>query len=115
MGTLTITAAGFSNLGATAPSNWPSNVAFPANNSPNGTQVYTVDDADWLSLITWMASQQQAQIQGITGAPAAGQPLTPTAAQILLAWLNIWINGTKVAVQQFETVPAVVPAPISIQ
>lgn len=115
MGTLTITASGFSNLGASSPSNWPSNVTFPANGNPNGSKSYTVNDADWLSLLTWMASQQQGQIQGVTGAPAVGQPLAPTAAQILLAWLQIWINGTKASVQQFETVPAVVPPPITMQ
>lgn len=112
MGTLTVTASGFSNLGASAPADWSANVTFPANGSPNGTKTYTVSDADWLSLLTWMASAQQSQIGGVV-APVNGV-YSPSAAQILLAWLNIWINGTKSSVQQFKTQPAVVPPPITI-
>lgn len=107
MGTITITASGFSNLGSSAPVNWPSAKAtFPANGSPNGSKTYTISDADWLSLLTWVASSQF-QVTG-------NSPASPTAPQILLAWLAIWINGTKEAVQQFNTTPAVVPATISI-
>ena len=112
MGTLTITGSGFATLGASAPANWPAGVTFPASGNPNGTKTYTVSDADWLSLLTWMASNQQAQISAVTGSSVA--PLTPTAAQILLAWLQIWINGTKTSVQQFQTAAPVAPPQITI-
>lgn len=113
MGTLTITASGFSTLGASPPANWPSATAtFPAGGNPNGTKTYTVSDADWLSLLTWVASSQFQPTAGSPGQP--GPPATPTAAQILLAWLAIWINGTKNAVQQYNTTPPVVPAPITV-
>lgn len=122
MGTLTITAAGFASLGASPPANWPSNVVFPAGGNPNGTKTVTVNDADWLQLLTWVAASQTAELQTLLGvvqqqgpgggAPAA--PLTPTAQQILLAWLAIWFAGTKTAVQQFNVTPPTVPPPISI-
>lgn len=122
MGTLTITAAGFATLGATGPANWPSDVTFPANGNPNGSKVYTISDADWLQLLAWVAD---GQFRGSGGGPGGGgpgggggggqsQPATPTAQQILLAWLAIWVNGTKTAIQQRNTVPAQVPAPIAI-
>jgi hypothetical protein len=107
MGTITITASGFSNLGA-QPVNWPTTVTYPTSGSPNGTKTYTINDADWLSLLTWTAASQSS-VQGTTLAPS-----TPTASAILLAWLQIWINGTETAVQQFETPAVVVPAQITI-
>lgn len=113
MGTLTITATGFSNLGASAPANWPTNVTFPASGSPNGTKTYTVDDADWLTLLTWVANSQLSNIESVTGTTSI--PQVPSAAQLLLAWLLIWINGTKSSIQQANTTPPVVPAPITIQ
>lgn len=113
MGTLTITASGFSNLGVSPPANWPSgNATFPANGNPNGTKTYTVNDADWLSLLTWVAASQFQATGG--GRVQPGAPATPTAAQILLAWLSIWVEGTKSAVQQYNTVPVQTPAPITI-
>lgn len=108
MGTLTITASGFSTLGVSPPANWPNNVTFPAGGNPNGTKTYTVSDADWLSLLTWTAASQSS-LQG-----TALTPSTPTAAAILLAWLSIWINSTKSAVQQFNTPVPVPPAPITM-
>lgn len=113
MGTLTITASGFANLGAAAPAKWPTGtVTFPANGSPNGTKTYTVSDADWLSLLTWVASSQTGNLETILGTTVL--PLTPSAAQILLAWLAIWVNASKASIQQFNTVPAVVPSPITM-
>lgn len=103
-GTLTCTAAGFANLGTVAPANWPNGVAFPASGNPNGSKVYTISDADWLSLLTWTASSQSAALAA-----------APTAQQILLAWIQVWANGTKGAIQQFNTIPAQVPAPITMQ
>ena len=108
MGTLTITASGFSTLGASAPANWPNTVTFPASGNPNGTKTYTINDADWLALLTWTAASQPS-VQG-----TAQTPSTPTPGAILLAWLAIWANGTKSAVQQFNTAAPVAPAPITI-
>lgn len=108
MGTLTITASGFGNLSATKPTNWPATVTYPANGNPNGTKAYTISDADWLSLLTWTADGQPS-LQGTVQAPS-----TPTAPAILLAWLLIWINGTKDAVQRFNTTPPVVPPAITV-
>lgn len=104
MGTLIITAGGFSNLPASPPSGWPPAVTWPGGASPNGSKTYTINDADWQSLLTWTAASQ-ASIQGTPQTPS-----TPTAGQILLAWLTIWINATKNAVQQFQT-PVPVPPP----
>lgn len=112
MGTLTITAAGFSPLGASAPANWPTQTTFPANGNPNGTKVYTISDADWLQLLAWVADSQFQAQSGGPGQPTV--PATPTAQQILLAWLNIWASGTKQAIQQRNTQPAVMPPPITI-
>ena len=112
-GTLIITAAGFTNLGATPPAGWPANVTWPAGASPNGSKTFTINDADWQGVLTWMAANQQAQISAVTGSSVL--PLTPTATQILLAWLQIWTKSTVAAVQQFNTAPAAPPAPISIQ
>jgi hypothetical protein len=107
MGTITITAAGFANFGASPPANWRSSQAtFPANGSPNGAKTYTINDADWLALLTWVAASQFQ--------PTASVPATPTAPQIVLAWLLVWINGTKQAVQQFNTTPPGAPPPIGI-
>lgn len=110
MGTLTITASGFSALGAIPPANWPTGiVTFPASGNPNGTKTYTINDADWLTLLTWVAASQYDP--RATGQPA---PATPSAPQILLAWVASWISGAKTAIQQFNTTPGVPPT-ISIQ
>lgn len=109
MGTLIITAGGFSNLPATAPTGWPANVTWPGGASPNGAKTYTINDADWISLLTWTAASQTS-IQGTVAAPS-----TPTPSQILLAWLLVWVNGTKNAVQQYFTSPPAPPSPITIQ
>jgi hypothetical protein len=104
-GTVTITGSGFANLPATAPSNWPASVTWPGGGSPNGTKTYTISDADWVFLLTWTASTS----------PQLQKPATPTAAQILLAWVQSWINGSITAVQQYHTTPPTVPPPITIQ
>lgn len=69
----------------------------------NPTKTYTVTDADLQSVLNWAAV-----------AFAGSLPPTPTNAQILLAWIQNWINGTKTAVQQFQTPAPVVPSPVSI-
>jgi hypothetical protein len=106
MGTLTITAAGFANLPATAPANWPPFIVYPAGGSPNGSKVYTWTDADWLRTITWVAGTQYQ--------PPAGQtpPYTVTATQLLLAYVQGWINATAQNERQYAT-QTIVPAPIN--
>lgn len=108
MGTLIITAGGFSNLPAQTPAGWPANVTWPGGASPNGSKTYNVSDADWQKVLIWIANSQ-ASVQGTVGTPS-----TPTPGQLLLAWLQVWINGTVSAVQQLFTTPVVPPAPISI-
>lgn len=105
MGTLTITASGFANLPATQPTTWPADVTYPAGGSTNGTKTYTITDADWQKLINWVADSQ---FSGTVAAPA-----TPTAAQILLAWVNVWAQGSIQATRQYFTQPATPPAPIT--
>jgi hypothetical protein len=69
----------------------------------NPSKTYTVSDADLQAVLTWAAS-----------AFVGTLPPSPTNTQILLAWIQNWINGTKVAVQQFQTAAPVPPAPINI-
>jgi hypothetical protein len=112
MGTMTITAAGFTPLGASPPANWPSDVTWPAGGNPNGTKVYTWTDADWVRTLAWIAgTQQQFRAPVIPGKPIV--PTTPTAQQILLAYVQNWVNGTIQGEQQFSTIPPQVPPPIS--
>lgn len=108
-GIVTITASGFSTLSATAPEGWPSNVTWPGGGSPNGTKTFTISDAAWVQLLTWTAASQTS-LQGTVAVPS-----TPSAAQVLLAWVMIWANGTVAAVQSYFTTPPTVPAPITIQ
>lgn len=104
MGTITITAAGFSNLPTSAPSGWPSDVVYPASGATNGTKTYTVSDADWVTLITWAADMY------FSGSP----PPSPTGQTILLAWVQGWVNATKNAIQQKFTPQPVPPAQIGM-
>lgn len=68
MGTLTITASGFSTI--------------------NGSKTYTASDADWDTLISYM------QIKYAPNAsPGVPAPLTP--AQALLAWVQDWVMSTR--------------------
>ena|SRR6266699_98125 len=103
MGTVTITGSGFANLPALAPPDWPAGITWPGGQSPNGTKAYTVSDADWISLLSWAAANYQSAL-----APA------PTAGQILLAWVQGWINATRDSVQRFKTTAPVIPPPITI-
>jgi hypothetical protein len=106
MGTMTITAAGFANLPATVPANWPATIVYPANGNPNGTKVYTWTDADWVRAITWVASTQYR--------PPVGSlpPFTVTAAQLLLAYVQGWVDATVQSERGFST-QTIIPAPIN--
>lgn len=107
MGTVTITTAGFTALPASPPANWPSYVTYPGAVTTNGTHAYTLSDADWVRLITWTAASQFSS--GVGGAPA-----TPSALQILLAWVQVWWKGTQQAEQQYGTPAPVPPPPIVV-
>lgn len=69
----------------------------------NPSKVYTVSDADLQSLLNWAAASYVSVL-----------PPTPTNQQILLAWIQGWVNATKTAVQQFETPPPTVPPVITL-
>jgi hypothetical protein len=69
----------------------------------NPSKSYTVSDADLQAVLDWA-----------TAAFAGALPPTPTNPQILQAWIQNWVNGTKSAVQQFKTEPAVVPPQITM-
>lgn len=69
-----------------------------------GTKNYTVNDADIQALLDWAKDTY----------PPATLPDTRTNQQILLAWVQSWIDGTKDAVQRFKTPAPVVPPPIVI-
>lgn len=78
-----------------------------------GSKSYTVSDADITSLLAWAAVAYDPYIQA-TFNPSKTAGFTPTNQQILLAWVQSWINGTKNAVQQFQTPAPTVPPPIVI-
>ena len=67
-----------------------------------GTKSYTINDTDTQSVLSWATSAFASQLS-----------TAPTNQQILLAWIQGWINGTETAVQQFQTLPPVVPPPIT--
>lgn len=106
MGTLTITSSGFAATPASAPAGWPAGITWPASATVNGTKTYTINDADLVSLLTWAAAT--------TITPNLVTPPTPTALQVLVNWLQIWVNGTKNAVQQFFTPVVAAPSQITI-
>jgi hypothetical protein len=108
MGTFTVTATGFTTLGATPPADWPSDVTWPAGGNPNGTKSYNWSDPDWVRTLAWIAALQPQ----FRPTPPATQT-HPTAQQILLAYVQSWINGTITAEQQFGTKPPTVPPPIT--
>jgi hypothetical protein len=68
----------------------------------NPSKSYTVSDADLQAVLNWA----QVAFAGALPQP----PATPTNPQILLAWIQNWVNGTKSAVQQFNTPAPVAPA-----
>jgi len=116
MGTLQITAAGFANLPATAPSLWPSNLTYPTSGATNGSKTYTISDADWIRLVTWAANANNLQlVNGSSNPPPAPPPHTVTGVQVLLSLVQNWINGMIGAEQQFGTTPPQPPTPVVIQ
>lgn len=72
----------------------------------NPSKSYTVSDADLQQVLNWAQSAFFATQP--SSAPA------PTNPQIMLAWVQNWVNGTKNAVVQFNTAPPVPPPPPNI-
>lgn len=68
----------------------------------NGTKSYTINDTDLQLVLNWS--------QSVFFAPLS----TPTNQQILLAWVQWWVDTTKQRIQQANTVTTV-PPPIAIQ
>lgn len=112
MGTVTITTAGYANMPATPPANWPSYVTFPANSPTNGSHSFTVSDADWLRILTWVATTQFSASGGGRGQPIV--PASPTVLQMAIAWATVWWNGTIQAEQQLNATPPSLPTPIGV-
>lgn len=67
----------------------------------NGTKNYTISDSDLQILLNWAKIRFFAQ-----GA-------TPTSQQILLAWVQWWVDTTKFRVQQ-DGIVTTVPPMISV-
>lgn len=116
MGTWTFTTTGYAALPAQAPANWPSYVTYPgaADASVNNTHTFTMNDADFLRLLTWVATSQfQATGGGQGGGPIT--PAAPTVSQMCRSLeLGPWWGGVKQAEQQLSTVPAAMPPPITV-
>ena len=68
----------------------------------NGSKNYTVSDADIQRVLDW------AKV-----AFASSLPTNPTNGQVLTAWVQSWVNGTKDAVQ-VQGRQTTVPTPIDI-
>lgn len=99
MGTFTITASGFSALSQTAPDQWPSFITWPAGGNPNGSKTFTISDADWVSLLTWIAISQFNKSSNSS----------PSAPQLLLAFAQWLAAATQSSVQRTLTVQAIPP------
>ena len=68
----------------------------------NPSKVYTISDPDLQSVLTWAQS-----------AFSTSLPSSPTNPQILLAWIQSWVNGTRDAVQTSNRTIQL-PTPISM-
>jgi hypothetical protein len=112
MGTLAITSSGFAAMPGTAPPGWPANIVWPAGGSINGTKTFTISDADAQQMLAWIAWRYNAQLTG--DALPTAPPVSISAIQIFLVWLNGWMDATTDATQHYHTPAPVVPPPISI-
>ena len=61
-----------------------------------GTKTYTLSDADLQAVLDWAK----------TSFPPAQLPDTRTNGQVMLAWVQSWINGSKDAVKNFRRAAA---------
>ena len=80
MGTFTISASGFTN-------------------GPNGSKAFTVSDADWANLITYMQSKYGTRNDDGTVSP-------PTPVQALLAWVQSWVVQTRDEIRSAQLLSA---------
>ncbi len=80
---------------------------------PNSSKAYTISDTDLQSLLSWAAVTFNQYIQ-TTFNPTNLPTFVPTSQQILLAWVQSWVDVAKIGVQRFITPPPVVPPPINI-
>lgn len=69
----------------------------------NGAKSYTISDADLQRVLNWA--------RAIYG---GALPPSPTNVQILLAWVQAFVDGTTHQEQNFSTPAPVPPTPISI-
>lgn len=72
----------------------------------NGTKVYNVTDADVQRVLNW------AVVEFANKLPAP--PAIPTSQQILLQWVQNWIDTTKMKEQMFSTVQPLPAVPQSL-
>lgn len=71
---------------------------------PTLNKTYTLADADMNAVVDAFQSDANVSING-----------TASRAQVMnFIMLNVWMNDLKIKTQSFQTVPAVVPAPIAI-
>ena len=110
-GTITITTNGFSILSKTPPDGWPEGIEWPGGkpadgNNPNGTATATMNDADFTAMMAWMAANYFV--------PNTAEPPVPTAAEVVVAWIRSWLQGSIDGTQRHHTAPPIVPPPIEI-
>jgi hypothetical protein len=74
---------------------------------PNASKSYTVSDADIQRTLNY--------VQATFMNPRMGAPINPTPQQVLLTWVQQWINTTMAQEQQYGTAPATPPPPIQFQ
>lgn len=78
-----------------------------------GGKNFTISDAHMQNLLDWAKVAYNPYIQA-TYNPTNDPSFIPSNGQIMDGWVMSWINGSKDAVQRFETPAAVVPPPIVI-
>ena len=89
---------------------WGFSVASPVF---TGSKTYTIPDADMVILFAYIQGTYQAP-PCVPVAPATTCVTTPyTLAQSMQAWAAAIVAGTIANVQNFNTVPPVVPPPIT--
>jgi hypothetical protein len=80
----------------------------------NVSKNYTINDTDTQAIIDWSKIAFASEIQS-TYNPSGNPSFVATNDQIMLIWIQSWINGTIDGVQRNQAVPASIPPPISIQ
>lgn len=79
-----------------------------------GSKAYTISNADTQAVLDWAKVNFNSYIQ-VTFNPGADPAFVPTNQQILLAWVQNWVDETKEGVLGFKQRSAVTTtAPIVI-